>query len=714
MPAPPRSGAVLRRTTAFAALYAVAVFVGRMELVGGTAMGLVWPAAGVGAVWLLAQRHERSQWLDVLVLAVIAFVVNLLTGAPARLAVFFVTANVVQLLVFLRVFARLCPQVWEAPGRGALERVQHLWGLLAAALAGAACGALIGPTALGAFGDRWSALTAMVWLARNVTSIVAITALGLCLGRPSEYLTVRPDRAPSAWWQAPGRAPERVPGRWAAELCALVVVSAAAYAVTFGVTRDLPLTFLLIAVTVWAAVRFSTAFTALHALVTGAVALTFTLYGDGPFASVSASAGRVLVAQVFVGVAAVVGLALALGRDERETLAGQRAAAGREVAAQAGMLAAIVDSMHDGLVVVDADGRFVMSNPAARGLLGLPASATGIEDYALFQPDGAPLGRRRLPHMLALAGHEVRDMEVRVCPSGGGEERMLSVSATRLPTGEHTTVVVFHDVTAERRHRDELTAFAGVVAHDLRNPLTTIDGWAQLLADAEPAGEAAGELTEGITRIRRAAAQMRELIGDLLAHATARDAPITPVPIDLGRMVREVAAARGDLPGTAGHGQEPVFHIGELDAVRADRALVRQLLDNLIGNAVKYTAPGQRPRITVTSAIERPGWVRVEVADRGIGIPAGLHEAIFENFRRAHQGGSYTGSGLGLAICKRIAERHGGTIRAEDNPGGGSRFSFTLPAADAPAGAPENASGDVPGDAPGAAPHGGAGAGLPE
>ncbi|MFC4062750.1 ATP-binding protein, partial [Planomonospora corallina] len=141
-----------------------------------------------------------------------------------------------------------------------------------------------------------------------------------------------------------------------------------------------------------------------------------------------------------------------------------------------------------------------------------------------------------------------------------------------------------------------------------------------------------------------------------------------------------------------GTGQAPVFDIGELDAVRADRALLRQLLDNLIGNAVKCTAPGQRPHITVISTRERPGWVRVEVADRGIGIPPGQHRAIFENFRRAHTGGPYTGSGLGPAICKRIVERHGGTIGAEDNPGGGARFVFTLPAADAPgtAGVPES------------------------
>ncbi|WP_449062437.1 ATP-binding protein [Planomonospora algeriensis] len=354
--------------------------------------------------------------------------------------------------------------------------------------------------------------------------------------------------------------------------------------------------------------------------------------------------------------------------------------------AQAGMLTAIVESMHDGLAVIDDAGRFVMSNPAARRLLGTAGSLTAADAWELLHPDGTPIGGRRSPSTLALAGHEVRDMDVLVrAPGSDADGRMLNISATRLPSDPTRAVVLLHDVTDERRHRDELAAFAGVVAHDLLNPLGTIDGWVEILSDAVealPGDDAAGGTGDSIARIRQASARMRELIQDLLAHTAARDAPITPVPIDLGRIVREVAAARGDLPpGAEGRGQAPVFHIGELAAVRADRVLLRQLLDNLIGNAVKYTAPGERPEITVTSAAERPGWVRVEVADRGIGIPQGQHEAIFQSFRRAHEGRSYSGSGLGLAICKRIVERHGGTIGVEDDPAGGSRFHFTLPAA---------------------------------
>ncbi|GAT64775.1 signal transduction histidine kinase [Planomonospora sphaerica] len=678
-------GAALRRTAGFAVLHVVAMLAGRLELAGGEVFGLVWPAAGVGALWLLVQRHERSRWLDALTMVTIFLVVNLLTGAALPSAVFFTAVNLAQILVFLKVIISVCPDLRTSRPWGGFERVRHLWGLLAAAAAGAAIGALVVPTVLGVLTGRWSVPGAVAWWARNVVSMTAIPALGLCLGRLLDRRTRARWRA--APWRAVREAADRAGGRRIAECCALSVASAAAYLVTFGVSHDLPLAFLLIAVTVWAAVRFSTALVALHSLVTGTVAIVFTVYGSGPFTTAASLVARVLVAQVFVGVITVVGLALALGRDERDELERQRVAAEKEVIAQAGMLSAIVESMHDGLAVVDEAGRFVMSNPAARWLLGAAGPLTVADAYDLLHPDGTPVGRRQLPYMLALAGHEVRGMDVLLRLPGTAGNRMLNVSATRLPSDPPRAVVVFRDVTEERRHRDELAAFAGVVAHDLLNPLGTIDGWAEILADAveaAPGGAAPDGAGDGVARIRQASARMRELIQDLLAHTAARDAPITPVPIDLGRAVREVAAARGDLPEAAARGRAPVFHIGELAAVRADRVLLRQLLDNLIGNAVKYTAPGERPEITVTSATERPGWVRVEIADRGIGIPPGQHEAIFQSFRRAHEGRSYSGSGLGLAICKRIVERHGGTIGVRDEPGGGSRFHFTLPAADVP------------------------------
>jgi len=115
-----------------------------------------------------------------------------------------------------------------------------------------------------------------------------------------------------------------------------------------------------------------------------------------------------------------------------------------------------------------------------------------------------------------------------------------------------------------------------------------------------------------------------------------------------------------------------------LPSVQADPVLVRQLIDNLVGNAIKYTAPEVVPALRITAGLDE-AMVTVRIVDNGIGIPEGQHDAIFGNFHRAHLNGGFVGTGLGLAICKRILERHGGTISATDNPAGGSCFTFTLP-----------------------------------
>ncbi|WP_449066309.1 sensor histidine kinase [Planomonospora algeriensis] len=478
-----------------------------------------------------------------------------------------------------------------------------------------------------------------------------------------------------------------------------MLASATAYVVAFGLSHGLPLAFPLLVVTVWAGLRFSTTFVVMHDMLVGATAILFTLYGHGPFATIGSPPVRAFVAQAFVAMVAVVGLALALGRDERDGLLRQLAAAEESASEQAGLLATIVDAMHDGLVVIDSGGRFLMRNRAAANLLddlgppGVPLPGTAGVDvghFGLFHPDGTPMDEAELPYRQALTGQEIRAVDLLVRNRAMPEGRMFSVSATCLPTGvgaedEAAVVVVFHDVTAERRDRDELAAFAGVVAHDLRNPLSAVDGWIDVLDETVEAvpGGAPDMAVESIARIRHACARMRNLINDLLTHSTARAVALSPVPVDLGETVREVIATRSGDDAAAGRDNrpEPRFQVGDLPRVEADPVLLRQLLDNLIGNATKYVVPGAVPEITVTAEPAEDGWVRVEVADRGIGIPPGQHEAVFENFHRAHHAAGYTGSGLGLAICKRIVERHGGTIGVRDNPGGGTRFHFTLPAA---------------------------------
>jgi signal transduction histidine kinase len=171
---------------------------------------------------------------------------------------------------------------------------------------------------------------------------------------------------------------------------------------------------------------------------------------------------------------------------------------------------------------------------------------------------------------------------------------------------------------------------------------------------------------------------MRHLINDLLNYTTARDATLVTADISLGDVVNDIAGARIDQAQSSG-APVPRFDLHDLHPVHADPVLVRQLLDNLISNAIKYTTSGDTPSIVITTRVI-DNQVAVEVTDTGIGIPAGQHQHIFDNFYRAHRSGPYSGTGLGLGICKRIVERHEGTITAADNPHQpGSRFTFTLP-----------------------------------
>ena len=666
----------LARTAGFGVLYVLATYAGRLTVLDDSNLSLVWPAAGVLAVWFGTGDTRRRRWFDVVVLAVITMVVNTATGTSAGLAAVFVVANVVQGVVFAALLARWEPGLWRGgPGGRQLGRLSELWRLVAAAVVSTAASAAIGPTGVWLETGRYSSATTAVWLARNVVSILLV---GVALHRLGSLLRRR---------RQPGRARQPVRLRVTLEYVVVVGLSVLAYYSAFAVVDGLPLAFAMIVLTVWAALRLHTTFVILHDLVFGAAAVLCTLQGLGPFAEITSYPVRALVAQLFVGTVAIVGLALALGRDERVALLGRLTASERAATGQAQLLTTIIDSMDEGLGVIDDQGGFLLRNPAATSLLGRANPTSRVRDsqyYGLFHPDGTAVTEAQMPHRLARTGAPVAaDYLIRNpdLPEG----RVISLSATRLPgdpAGTGHVVVVFRDVTADRRQRDELASFAGVVAHDLLNPLATIEGWAEALHQSL-AERHDHDAMDSLVRIERAARRMHSLIDGLLAFTTARDTAIRAVAVDLGQLVDDIVASRVDQAQAAG-GPVPEFAVSELEPVEADPVLTRQLLDNLIGNAVKYTAPGTTPRVSVTSARAADGLVRIDVVDNGIGIPAGQHEAVFNDFHRAHRTAGYAGTGLGLAICRRIVRRHGGTIVAADNPSGrGTRMTFTLPAAEA-------------------------------
>ncbi|WP_249998699.1 ATP-binding protein [Actinoplanes sp. M2I2] len=680
------------RTLCFSAVFLAATYAGRLTVLDETNLSLVWPAAGVSAVWFLTQYRSRWRSLDAAALSLITVSVNTATGASLVLSLWFVLANLVQAGLFAFLVRRWLANLWAATGQDQLTRTYEMWRLTAAAVVATGGGALLGPTGVWVVNGTYSWPATAVWMTRNTVSILLISSIWLIWGY--------------AWQTGPGTWRDSVVTRWARtpvrrklEYATVVVLSAAAYCAVFGINHGLPLAFTLIGMTVWAGSRLHTAFVVAHDLAFGTVAVLFTLHGTGTFAFIGSYTARALVAQAFVGTIAAVGLALALGRDERAALVTQLRTERAAAADQANLTTAIVNSMAEGLTVVDEQGRLLLRNPAVRGLLGGVVSGSdqiGKPDYyGLLHPDGTPMGPEEMPYRRALAGTEVRGLDMLVRNPGVPQGRLLSASSAVLPgtlNGARCAVTVFHDVTAERRHRDELAAFAGVVAHDLLNPLTTVEGWTAWLTDAldEPGPRDDAETRDGLIRISRAGRRMRGMIDDLLAYTTARDAALSPTLVDLSELVNDIAIARIDQAQSAGT-PVPAFDIGELLSVYADPVLVRQLLENLISNAIKYTGAGVTPRLRIRTD-RTDHQVTVTIDDNGIGIPDGQQNSIFESFHRAHRSAGYSGTGLGLGICKRIVERHGGSIGAAAGPDGhGSRFSFTLPADAGSAPPPEEA-----------------------
>jgi len=223
------------------------------------------------------------------------------------------------------------------------------------------------------------------------------------------------------------------------------------------------------------------------------------------------------------------------------------------------------------------------------------------------------------------------------------------------------------------RSNSELEQFASIASHDLQEPLRKVRTYTQQLAMTE--GDRLSE--KGRDRLERAdsaAERMQRLIDDLLrfARVSTHGRPFATVEMD--GVVRE---ALRDLELEIARAGASVT-VGELPTVNGDELQMRQLMQNLISNALKFRRPGVRPevRISASSAAEV---TRIAVSDNGIGFEPQYASRIFRVFERLHGRSEYPGTGIGLALCRKIAERHGGTISAYGVPGEGATFTVTLP-----------------------------------
>lgn len=224
----------------------------------------------------------------------------------------------------------------------------------------------------------------------------------------------------------------------------------------------------------------------------------------------------------------------------------------------------------------------------------------------------------------------------------------------------------------------ELQEFAYAASHDLQEPLRKIRTFTGLLrSDFEEALPTEGQ--EYLDRIEHAATRMSQLISDLLEYSRVQTRQRTPELTDLNQVLEEVLLDL-EVPIDESRAEIQVDHLPRIDA---DPSQMRQLFQNLVSNALKFRRPGVPPRIRVTAepvdSALRPTW-SISVSDNGIGFEDAHAERIFTPFQRLHSRTKYSGSGIGLAICRRIVERHDGTISARSNPDEGATFNFTLPA----------------------------------
>lgn len=225
---------------------------------------------------------------------------------------------------------------------------------------------------------------------------------------------------------------------------------------------------------------------------------------------------------------------------------------------------------------------------------------------------------------------------------------------------------------------DELREFVYAASHDLQEPLRKIRAFGERL-EARLAERLDETEREHLARMRGAAQRMGRLLDALLSYARLGMAEPVKAPVDLGEVARTVRADLEWGVDQSGGGIE----IGPLPTIEAEAVQMGQLLQNLIGNALKYRRPEVPPRVVV-AAVELDGpdgepWIELTVADNGIGFEPRHAERIFGVFQRLHSREEFEGTGMGLAICRRIVSRHGGMIRAESVPGAGSRFVVRLP-----------------------------------
>jgi PAS domain S-box-containing protein len=346
-------------------------------------------------------------------------------------------------------------------------------------------------------------------------------------------------------------------------------------------------------------------------------------------------------------------------------------------------LETVVNSIADGLVIYDQGGQIVQMNRVVERILGQaqqPQEGLSLAERAaqwrVETPDGRPFGPEELPAARALRGETVSGV-VMTYRRSLGEPTWVSVSAAPLRDGDGKiagAVATFTDITELRRLHEQQEQWVGMVSHDLRSPLSVVQGQAQLLERMADRPERVRQSAEAIFT---SAKRMNVMIQDLVDSARLESGQmgVERIPLDLGSFVLELWRRLG---GAMDMNRVSV-EIDELPPVTADPGRLERILVNLFSNALKYSPPGSP---VVLRAERQGGDVVVSVIDEGPGIAPEDQGRIFERFYRVKGAHRAEGIGLGLYITKMLVEAHGGRVWVESEVGRGSSFHFTLQAQD--------------------------------
>ncbi|HEV3393404.1 MAG TPA: ATP-binding protein [Chthoniobacterales bacterium] len=331
---------------------------------------------------------------------------------------------------------------------------------------------------------------------------------------------------------------------------------------------------------------------------------------------------------------------------------------------------AILSALQDGLLVVDAQNRLALVNPAFCDLFATDENSLGsplletVRDPAVQRIVEETLKQRKPGQGELMIGR--RDFEMTSVPMGADN-------------GAAGAVVLFHDITALKRADEIRRDFVANVSHELRTPLSILRGYIETMLDDPkmPRGETARILEVMDQHSKRLGLLANDLL--TLAQLESGSASLQLGEIDLLRLLSDLI--RDWKKKFAAKGLEAVVDVSDdCSIIRADEERLREIFDNLLDNAVKYSGKGDKIHL---GAQRRDGEIALSVSDTGIGIGQEDLPRIFERFYRADKARSRQlgGTGLGLSIVKHIAQLHGGRVEAESGPGKGTTIRVILPTA---------------------------------